>query len=127
MTSQEIKDAINAYVAKNPKAFKAGKTYTYKQFRRAFSWLNPKIAKANPSLSRESLQYVATYCKLNSYLQTLGIQIVARDYYTSFEILNQADAKDKVREYKGLAKRNKACATRLRDGIKAHKGLWSDL
>lgn len=104
--------AMNNLIASNKASFKAGTTMSCKDFLSLASQvtgLNAPAYQAKPAnITKYNLQIVAAYTKFNKLLAARGLVIKAKNYYSSFEVV---DSSRVTAEVERISARATTCAT----------------
>ena len=77
--------------SKAAKKFRAGVTFTWKEFRNLFSEVYPQLKGITPTKTANALHYVNAYVGLNSLLAEKGMVIKSRKHCQEFHILGKGD------------------------------------
>lgn len=111
-------EAAQKIIIANLGTFNGYKTITYQKFVSMFGELFPKIVGADPSLTRSVPHFVNAYTSINSLLAERGFTIVARNYYSKFQIANKVTTEHKIMHNRAKIDRIAAYTDRLADNLK---------
>ena len=84
-----------------PTAIKAGTTLSWKQFRKIFSPVFPRLVGITPTKTVNAIHYVNAYMKINRVLAENGMVIKSTKYLTEFHVLGKGDVVYHTRKAKG--------------------------
>ena len=128
MTKSELfARKLNKHITNSPSLYRAGQTFTFKQFRARAGHLFPKLVGKDPKFTADMPAFVNAYITLNKELAYRGIQIKATNYYTRFEVLEIPAAKKKVAHLRKTAQAKTKAANTLELGIRKYQGTWTPL
>ena len=126
-----IVTAMNNLISANKASFKAGSTMSAKDFlslAAQISGLNAPAYSANPSnVSKYNLQIVGAYTKFNKLLAARGLVIKAKDYYSSFTIVDSSRVTAEVERISARAASCAVASTNLQTGYSLYAAKFSKL
>ena len=125
---------INNFVAKNKANFKAGNVMSEKDFLALVASIpgfdapayNSKFTTA-ADVTKYNLTKVAAYTKLNKVLMHRGLIIKARDYYSSFEVVDKSRVSHEVERIAARAVYASTASNILRVGQSSFNSKFTKL
>lgn len=116
---------INEIIDSNTDLFTKGTVISFNKFKKLFKGIKGNTKLTNKTI-KGSLEIVNLYAySMNSALKRRGLYMKAQDFYTSFLIIENPEAK--VTDYRKRAQGHMRAAGILETGIKHHKSVWSPL
>lgn len=126
-----IVTAMNNLISSNKSSFKAGSTMSCKDFlslAAQISGLNAPTFTAKPANpAKYHLQIVAAYTKFNKLLAARGLVIKAKNYYSSFEVVDSSRVTAEVERISARAASCAVASTNLQAGFSQFGAKFSKL